>query len=105
MTQHTLRPLKTKDIFALSRLIKAMKLKFNFEDGMKSEEIGIVIMTQVIENLGDAEEATASFLGDLVGLSAQEFNDLPIEETFGIIKQFKEIKGLSTLFTSATKLT
>ena len=104
MTQHTLRPLKTKDIFGLSRLIKAMQLKFNFEEGMKPEEIGIIIMTQVIENLGDAEEATSAFLGDLVGLSADEFNELPLEETFDIIKQFKEIKGLSTLFTSATKL-
>lgn len=100
---YVLRPLKTKDMFALSRIIKSMNLQFTFSDQMSTEQIGMEIVTKVIENVGAAEKEVVAFIADLAGMTPQAFSDLPLEESFAIISQLKDIPGVTGFFTSATK--
>lgn len=101
----TLRPLKTKDIFSLSRVIRAMNLKFNFTPDMTQSQVGMEIMTSVIGNLGDAEDEVSAFIASLAGITAEEFEELDIDVSVRLLTQFKDMKGISGFFSSASKLT
>lgn len=105
---YTMRPLKTPDIFKMSKILKAMKLRasdINIKEGMTQTEAGIAIILAGLENLHLAEKEISEFMGSLVGLSEEEFNELPIEETLKIIAMFKEQKGIINFLESAGKLT
>lgn len=105
MAKYQLRGLKTKDIFALSRVIKAMGITVDVKAGMKGNEIGAQLIKQVIENFGDAEGELSAFIADLAGLTKEQFLDLDFEDTVEIIKEFRNLKGIQGFFTSAIEQT
>ena len=105
-----MRELKTKDIFKMSKILKKMELKTDFKDidmtKTKDEvkkRVGIEFVKEVFENLHMAEEEVNEFLSDMVEMSVEEFKDLPLEKTFEIIKEFKNIPGLANFFKLASK--
>lgn len=105
---HTLRPLKTADVFKVSRIIKAMKLSvmdLKIDDKTSTAQAGIEIMKMAIENLHLAEDEVGSFVAELAGITKQEFDELPLEEGLGLIMQLKEQKGIIDFLKSAAKLT
>lgn len=98
-----MRNLRTSDIFAMSKILKKMDLKFTVEEGISQTEMGVKIIKTIIENLYLAQDEVNAFLAGLVDIPVDEFNDLPIEDTLEIIKLFKEQKGLSSFLKLAGK--
>lgn len=103
MSKYTMRPLKTADVFKMSKILKKMNIKFEIGKSVSQEQMGIQMVQKVVENLHLAQDEVNSFLAELVGIKAKEFNELPIEETIEIISLFKEQKGLSNFLKLAGK--
>ena len=105
---HTLRPLKTTDIFKVSRILKAINLStkdLNVTDETTSTQAGIEFIKMALENLHLAEDELTSFVADLAGMSIEDFNELPLEDGLALIAQLKEQKGIVDFLKSAAKLT
>ena len=98
--KYKVRPLKTADIFAFSRVLKKLGLKLDF-NGKSQEQVGGELLLTVFENLHMAQEEASAFLGDLVGLSAEEFQGLPIEDSIAIVTQVMSIPGITGFFKRA----
>lgn len=110
---HTIkiRELKTSDIFKVSKILKRMNLKVNEiasenDTGKKSStQVGIQIILTALENLHLAEKEVNEFLADLAGISSVEFAELPLQKTLEIIKEVKNISGITNFLRSADQLT
>lgn len=103
---YTMRPLKTMDIFKMSKILKKLDVKTNeikTDEGMTQTQVGITVILKALENLHLAETEVNEFLSGLVGLTADEFNELPIEDTFEILTLFKEQKGIVNFLQLAGK--
>jgi hypothetical protein len=101
---HTMRSLKTSDIFKMSKILKKMNLKID-PKGKTQEQLGAEFVIAAAENLHLAEKEVNEFLGDLIGLKGEEFADLPIFEAVDIIKQFKAQPGVANFLSQAGQLT
>ncbi|MEZ7173585.1 hypothetical protein [Sporosarcina sp. OR05] len=103
MSNYTMRPLMTMDVFRMSKILKKMDLKLEIKDGMTQEQVGAQVIQQIAENLHQAEEEVNGFLADLVGIEAKKFAKLPIEETLEIFTLFKGQKGIMNFLKLAGK--
>ena len=100
---YTMRPLKTSDIFKMSKILKKVNIKLDIDKEVDQTQLGVQMIQKVIENLHLAEDEVNDFLSNLVGIEAKEFSELPIEETLEIISLFKEQKGISNFLKLAGK--
>jgi uncharacterized protein YdiU (UPF0061 family) len=101
-----LRELKTKDIFKMSKILKKMGLKKDINVTDKSQqEVGAELILTVFENMHLAESDINNFLGDLCGMTEDEFSELQFEKVIEVIKEFKNIEGISNFFKSASQST
>ena len=98
-----MRELKTKDIFKLSKILKKMELKIGDVAGKKQEQVGAELILEVFENLHLAEAEVNELLADMVSMTVSEFEELEIDKTMDIIKEFKNVKGLSSFFKQANQ--
>lgn len=103
--KYTMRTLKTKDIFKMSKILKKIDVDFSSieTEGKSAETAGMEMVKVVVENMYQAEDEVNEFLGNLVGLTGEEVSELDLEDGIEIVKQFKNIKGLDFFFKSATK--
>lgn len=101
--EYKMRKLKTRDIFKMSRILSKIQIDFKEikTEGMSEQQAGMALIKLVFENLHYAEAEVNEFVGDLVGLTGEEFEDLDIEYAIEIMKEFKNIKGLDVFFKSA----
>lgn len=99
-----LRELKTRDIFTMSRILKKLDIKIDAK-GKTQEELGANLIKGIIENLYNAEEEINDFLANLAGMEKIEFENLEIDKTMDIIKEFKELKGIKSFLSRAGTLT
>lgn len=112
-----IRGLITSDIFKMSKILKKMGLKINTKETIKDqsgneilstktqEQMGAELILSVFENIHLAEQEVNEFLADLASLTSEEFSKLPIEKTFEIIKELKNIPGLAGFLKQANQLT
>jgi archaellum biogenesis ATPase FlaH len=100
---YTMRPLKTSDIFKMSKILKKMDIKFEVDEKITQTQLGVQFIQRILENVHQAENEVNSFLAELVGLTTEEFMELPIEDTLEIISLFKEQKGLANFLKLAGK--
>jgi len=98
-----MRQLITNDVFTMSRILKKMDLKF--EDTETDEELVLDLIKKVAENAYMAQNEINNFLGELSGMTGEEFGKLPIKESIAIIKEFKQLDGINDFFKSAGQLT
>ena len=98
-----MRQLQTNDIFSMSRILKKLDLKF--EDSETDEELVLDLIKKVAENAYMAQTEINSFLGELSGMTGDEFGKLPIKESLAIIKEFKQLDGINDFFKSAGQST
>lgn len=113
--EYTVRNLKQKDLFRLSRILKKLNIKDEIkslfidvtgrteeekEDALK--ETGINVIYLLVENAGEAEEELNFFLGDLVGLSAEEYSELDLTDSMKIITEIVSNKEFIGFFKQAT---
>lgn len=103
MTEYTMRPLKTSDIFKLSKILKKLNVKLDVNDKTTQQQVGVQMLQRVAENLHLAEDEVNTLLAELVGIDVKVFAELPIEDTLKIISLFKEQKGLASFLSVATK--
>lgn len=94
-----MRQLITNDIFKMSRILKKMEININ-PDG-EDAVIGTQLIKQIAENLYLVQNEVNDFIGDLAGMSGEDFGKLPISESLKLIKEFKSLEGISDFFKSA----
>jgi len=94
---YKIRELKLSDAFKVSKILKKLNLDMDFNKKTQ-EQIGGELLLSLFGNLYLAEEETGEFLGGLVGLTSQEFNDLPLADSIKIIKQVKDIPEIANFF-------
>ena len=59
---------------------------------------------KILENLHLAQSEVNDFVGDLCGMSGEEFGNLPITESIQKIKEFRSLDGLESFFEYAGQL-
>lgn len=91
----TMRKLKTKDIFTMSKILKKMDVDV-IAEGKDQQQLGVDMMMGLLENIGDAEKEFNNFFADLVGIKADEFSELDIEDTIEILEMFKDQGGIKS---------
>jgi hypothetical protein len=80
-------------------------MKLNIDAENKSQtQLGANLILTMFENMHIAQDEFAEFLGGLIGLTKDEFLDLPIENTFDIVKQIKDLPGIANFFKRAAAL-
>jgi len=97
MEERKLRELVTGDIFKMSRILQILNLSMDFK-GKEQEQVGGELMMAIAANLHKAENEIAEFIGDLAGITAQEFKELPIDESMKLLAGFKDLKGVRDFF-------
>ena len=95
-----LRQLKTKDIYRMSKILKKINIKIDAKDKTQ-QELGAELIKSVLENLHLAEEEVNEFLSDMAGMEVEEFEELEIDKTLEIIKEFKNLKGINDFLSRA----
>lgn len=103
MNKHKMRNLKTGDIYKMSAILKKMNIKFEVEKGISQEQMGLQMIQKVVESLHLAQTEVNAFLAELVDITPEEFNELPISETIDIINQFKNQKDIGAFLKLAGK--
>jgi len=98
-----MRQLITNDVFTMSRILKKLDLKVG--DTETDEELVLDLIKKVAENAYMAQNEINNFLGELSGMTGEEFGKLPIKESLAIIKEFKRLEGINDFFKSAGQLT
>ena len=98
-----MRQLQTNDIFSMSRILKKLDLKF--EESETDEELVLDLIKKVAENAYMAQTEINNFLGELSGMTGEEFGKLPLKESLAIIKEFKQLDGINDFFKSAGQQT
>ena len=87
------------------KILKKMDLKIGDVADKKQEQVGAELILEVFENLHLAEAEVNELLADMVSMTVAEFEELEIDKTMEIIKEFKNIKGLSSFFKRANQST
>lgn len=99
-----MRDLEFSDVYKMSKILKKMGLKFDIDSEMTQTQAGAEIIVKVFENLYLAQTEVNDFLGDLVGISGEEFNKLPFIEAQKHINDFRNLSGIVDFFKSAGRL-
>jgi hypothetical protein len=99
-----MRELKFTDVFTVSRILKKMNIRAEFQAAMSAQQVGIVLMQQVMESLGEAEKEVTAFLADMKGIKESEIKKLTLDETFDLIEEFRSQPQLTSFFARVSKL-
>lgn len=91
-----MRQLITNDVFKMSRILK--KLELDFEQTDTDEELVLDLIKKVAENAYMAQNEINAFLGELSGMTGEEFGNLPIKESIAIIKEVRQLEGIMDFF-------
>ena len=91
-----MRQLTTNDVFKMSRILK--KINIDLDSKGTDEEIGMKLLMQIAENAYLAQNEINDFFGDLVGMTGEEFGNLPIKESMAIMSEFKQLDGVADFF-------
>lgn len=100
-----MRVLKFNDVFKMSKILKKIKVGDEVNlDGKNQTEVGVELFMAIFENLDKAQSEVNDFLGELVGITGEEFGNLPIGDSLKHIEEFKKQPGLGAFFKAAGKL-
>jgi hypothetical protein len=103
---YQLRALKTNDIYPMSKILKKLNLKKELDTKNKTQaQLGAELILSVFENLYMAQDEVNNFIGSMVGITGEEFGELPIEESQEIIMKFKKMPNIANFFKLAGQLT
>lgn len=100
-----MRDLTMQDVYSMSKILKKMNLKQDVVlEGKTQEQAGFELIVTVFENLHLAEKEVNGFIASLVGITADEYSQLPFEEGMKYLEEFKNKPGIVNFFKSAGKL-
>jgi hypothetical protein len=118
-----MRQLIFDDVFTMSRILSKLDITIELDpepgpetDSKETEKddvyfekvgmqivqkVGLQLLKKVAENAHLARNEINDFLGDLSGMTGEDFSKLQIKEAAKIIKEFKELDGIRDFFESA----
>ena len=97
-----IRKLKTRDIFPLSRIVAKLDLvRLSKMVSGDAEQVGMLIVGLLADRLADMEGDLMPFLGDLVGITPEEFGELPLGELRDVVTQLMAQPEVAGFFGSA----
>lgn len=115
----SIRELRQKDVYRLSKIIKKLEIKdgiktlFRDATGKGKEEkkkmgieVGVDLALLFAENAYLAEDDVNFFLADLMDppITKQQFGDLPIKQSFAVIKSLFSNPEILDFFDTASEL-
>jgi len=103
MSKYKMRDLKTGDIYKMSKILKKMDLKFEVDKDVTQMEMGVQFIQKILENLHLAEKEVNEFLAELIGMTSEEFEELPLTEVIEVFNQFKNQKDIGAFLKLAGK--
>lgn len=97
--KYTMRRLNTRDVFTFSKILsKAIK---NYDgDSLNSEE---AFALALISGMADNDVEVATFFGSLIGMSAEEFMNMPPEFLDVFLDKLPQHYDLEHFFTTVLK--
>jgi len=102
-----IRELKTKDTFALSRILRKLDVKQLLGVLKTASESdgggGLELVALIIERLDPMEAELTAFLGDLVGMSAADFAEQPFSVMKDILLQLARTPEVAGFFASMSR--
>src|SRR5690625_7944504 len=98
MSKFKMRDLKTGDIYKMSRILKKMDLKFEVGKDVTQIEMGVKCVQKILENLHMAETEVNEFLAELIGMTREELDDLPVGEVVEVFNQCNNQKEIRSCF-------
>ncbi|WHY75705.1 hypothetical protein QNH20_16425 [Neobacillus sp. WH10] len=106
-----MRSLKFPDVFAVIRIIKkagiSRQVRAIFAETSEEtsqKEIGAKFIFLCIENLGEAQAEITEFLASIKEVSKEDIENLTLEETTELIKDFLNHPGLKSFLSSVSAL-
>lgn len=100
-----MRKLKFNDVYKMSKILKKIKISEEVRlEGKTQTEAGVELVMGILENLDKAQNEVNDFLGELTGMSGEEFGNLPPEEFLKHIEDFKNQPGIGDFFSAAGRL-
>ena len=109
------RKLKGKDIFKVSKIMKKIGLKKEvsalttyLEEGQSKEDLvmnlGVEFFAMIIENIHMAEKEIFDFLGDLIGMNAEEYSERDLDLIIDDIEALKNSEDIMGFFKKVSRL-
>jgi hypothetical protein len=111
--------LTTKHLFPFLKLMRALNIKDEFKaiyrqkhtfEGLTEDEIGqqvddkgIDLIFLLMEKFPNAEKEIKAFLAIYADKSAEEMDNMPVDEFFALIKQFLKEPAFKSFFSQAVK--
>ena len=108
--------LTVKHLFPFLKLMKALNIKEEFKEIMRSrskvdeevsseilEDKGVDMIFMLFEKMPNAEKEIKEFLAMYSGKTYAEIEELPVDEFIEIIKQFFREDSFKSFFTRAVK--
>jgi hypothetical protein len=93
----------------MSRIMKKLEINPDFDidekDGNWDEKLGVAMHLKITENAYLAQNEINDFIGNIFGMTGEQFGKLPIKESLEKIKQLKELDGISDFFKYVGRLT
>lgn len=92
-----MREIITDDLFKMSRILDKMNLQVDFDidvKGKTDKQLGVAIIGKIglkaFESIHLAKDDVNEFLGDLNGMTGEEFGKLPVKESVKLFIEFKK---------------
>lgn len=110
-----MRSLIMNDVYAMSRILKKIDIKVDANDKNNidgktivsektQEQVGVDLILKIAENIHLAQNEVNKFIGDLIGISGDEFAKLPLSDGLKYVEEFKNLPGIESFFKSASRL-
>jgi hypothetical protein len=100
-----MRELIFSDVFKLSRILKKINIKNEIDVKDKTqEEVGVAMFLALGENLYLAEKEINDFMGDLFGMSGEDFGKQNPTAVMKCFDEFRNTKGVAGFFKLAAQL-
>lgn len=106
-----MRKIKTKDVFALARLIKNAGMKDELAQTLKASstgdarEVGINFMMSLISACGneETEKGVYSLIGQIAEKTPEAIEDMDLDVLLETLKEIDDQNNLSNFFDAAVK--
>lgn len=98
-----MRALIFDDVYKMSKILGKIDVKLD-PTAESVAQLGIGAILEVGGSLHLAQKEVDSFLGSMVGITGEEFNQLPFTKVMEYVEAFKKLDGVDAFFKSARKL-
>jgi hypothetical protein len=81
-----IREVTFDDLYEFLKILEDVKFEYKPDPNKSTEQVGIEAIKHLIANFHTARAKTNAFLGNLCGLSGEEFGKLPLKKSGKVLK-------------------